>query len=306
MQHKARLITALILIPLVLGILFAKSILLPGILIFAASMLTFYEYWEIALACQNQGQDHNSPQPPEKKGNPENKTTNHGQDNPKIPALISSHLPIFIISGITAIAMTGGAIYSSVNAILAALCLNLFMVSIFSLYKFPNLPRIFETLVWQLTGVIYIFVPLCLALLIGNFFQGRLWLLWILIVTFANDTAAFYVGTTWGKHKLAPAISPKKSIEGSAGGLAGSMVLGFIFILIFFQDSLLALKMLPCTLILAIAGQLGDLTESAIKRRAGIKDSGKILPGHGGVLDRIDGLLFTLPAAYAYLVFIIQ
>ncbi len=306
MEHKARLITALILIPLVLGILFAKNIFLLGLLILAASLLAFYEYWEIGLSCQNQGGHQSVPQESEKKDNCEDTAANHGQDTKKIPAILSSHLPIFIISGITAIAMTAGAIYGSLDTILAVLCLNFFMAGIFCLYKFPHSPRIFDTLVWQVTGVIYIFVPLCLALLIGDFFQGHLWLLWILIVTFANDTGAFYVGTTWGKHKLAPAISPKKSMEGSVGGIAGSMLLGFVFALIFFQDSILALKMLPCALILAIAGQLGDLTESAIKRRAGIKDSGKLLPGHGGILDRIDGLLFTLPVAYAYLVFIIQ
>ncbi len=276
-QHKDRWITALILIPLVLGILWTDNVLALGGLICAAAMLGFYEYWKIITAC--------------KPGT-----------NPNSVSLI----PVLMISGVIAIAMTGAAIYASVQGLAAAFCANLILMTIFLLWKFPKDTDTLDFFAFQVLGTVYIFLPLCMALLIQDMPRGRLWLVWILIVVFANDTCAFFVGTAWGKHKLAPAISPKKSIEGSLGGIGGSLVCGFLFSLMFFQNLSLSLHIIPCAILLAIAGQLGDLLESAIKRRANIKDSGSILPGHGGVLDRIDGLLMALPAAWAYLALVIQ
>ncbi|MBU4131253.1 MAG: phosphatidate cytidylyltransferase, partial [Proteobacteria bacterium] len=122
---------------------------------------------------------------------------------------------------------------------------------------------------------------------------------------FANDTGAFYTGTFFGKHKLAPNISPNKTIEGSVGGILTSMVAGFVFSFAFFDNFTLALHTLPCSFLMAVAGQIGDLFESAMKRASNIKDSGRILPGHGGMLDRIDGLLLAIPVLYVYLVFLI-
>ena len=89
------------------------------------------------------------------------------------------------------------------------------------------------------------------------------------------------------------------------GGIATSMILGFIFSLIFFDSLSLAFLTIPCSFLMAIAGQIGDLFESAMKRASHIKDSGRILPGHGGMLDRIDGLLLAVPVLYVYLVFVI-
>jgi len=126
-----------------------------------------------------------------------------------------------------------------------------------------------------------------------------------LIVVFANDTGAFYTGTFLGKRALSPNISPNKTVEGSLGGMTAAMVIGFVFCLIFFKDLSLAFLTIPASLMLAIAGQIGDLFESAMKRASGIKDSGKILPGHGGILDRIDGLLLSIPVLYVYLVFVL-
>ncbi|CAD7782343.1 Phosphatidate cytidylyltransferase [Candidatus Methanoperedenaceae archaeon GB37] len=114
-------------------------------------------------------------------------------------------------------------------------------------------------------------------------------------MTFAVDTGAFYTGRKLGKHKLYPAVSPKKSWEGLIGGSLSALILGgvsAIWLPVGF------FKILGLSLALAIVSQIGDFFESALKRQAGVKDSGGLLPGHGGILDRIDGVLFALPLSY--------
>ncbi len=136
--------------------------------------------------------------------------------------------------------------------------------------------------------------------LVGVLPNGWQWLLLLLLTTWANDTFAYFVGTKLGRHKLAPTISPNKTIEGAIGGIFGSLITGLLWGLYF---GLLGLNVLVIlSVFLAIAGQAGDLVESAIKRAAGIKDAGKIIPGHGGVLDRFDSLLLAAPLLYHYLV----
>ncbi len=120
----------------------------------------------------------------------------------------------------------------------------------------------------------------------------------ILITTWATDIGAFFIGTYLGKTKLAPRISPNKTIEGAVGGL----LCGFLAAAIFAYLVKLPVAMfLPLGFVLPITGQLGDLYESGLKRNLACKDSGTFFPGHGGVLDRIDSLLFNIPLAYYYL-----
>jgi phosphatidate cytidylyltransferase len=119
------------------------------------------------------------------------------------------------------------------------------------------------------------------------------------LVLMGADTGAYYVGRAIGKHKLAPKISPGKTWEGVAGGLASALVLATAAHFWFFKE--LPLKWaLPLAAIMTVVGILGDLTESAIKRGAGAKDAAKILPGHGGALDRLDSLLFNAPLLYYF------
>lgn len=127
--------------------------------------------------------------------------------------------------------------------------------------------------------------------------DGRLWVTLSLAVTFVCDTGAYFVGRGLGRHKLAPAVSPGKTVEGGVGGLLASVGFTFLARATFFP----ALTVLDCVLVglaAGILGPIGDLTESMLKRSAGVKDSGKLIPGHGGVLDRIDAVLFV--AAYVY------
>ncbi|SFK12767.1 phosphatidate cytidylyltransferase [Nitrosomonas aestuarii] len=122
-------------------------------------------------------------------------------------------------------------------------------------------------------------------LLLG--FMGTIWI---------SDTAAYFTGRTFGKHKLAPHISPGKTWEGVAGAMLAVMIYGFVWVHIFTKGDYMT-TLVPLLVLLAVLGILGDLFESLIKRQAGVKDSGKILPGHGGILDRIDALTAALPLA---------
>jgi len=129
---------------------------------------------------------------------------------------------------------------------------------------------------------------------------GAAWLYLVLAITFLQDTAAYFVGRSLGRHKLAPRLSPKKTWEGALGGLAGAIVGSLLAILLLGLPISLGLGAL-LGVVGGIVGPLGDLAESSIKRQVGLKDAGSIIPGHGGVLDRADSLLFTAPALY-YLV----
>ena len=135
--------------------------------------------------------------------------------------------------------------------------------------------------------------------------EGTVLVLLPLAITWAGDTAAFFVGRSIGKTRLAPRVSPGKTVEGGAGGLVASVAVGVA--MGFLLDDFGTFRVSPFAgglmgLVLGAAAQIGDLAESALKREAGVKDSGAILPGHGGVLDRLDALFFTFPLAYGLLI----
>jgi phosphatidate cytidylyltransferase len=132
--------------------------------------------------------------------------------------------------------------------------------------------------------------------------SGACWLFLVFAACWAMDTAAYAVGKKWGKRKLCPAISPGKTVEGSVAGLLAAVVVVAVFGRVLGLGAHFGVVL---GALLGIVGQLGDLTESRLKRWAGVKDSGAILPGHGGVLDRFDSLLFCAPMAYCYLRFVV-
>jgi len=148
------------------------------------------------------------------------------------------------------------------------------------------------------SGLILIAFPLSYALrLHGLRVQGRPLLLFALVITWVGDTAAYFVGRAIGKHASAPHLSPKKTWEGTVASFLGSLIVAVIF-------ARFMTVPLPHLLGMAalgnVAGQVGDLLESAYKRSSGIKDSGSLLPGHGGVLDRIDALILAIPVVWYY------
>ena len=134
--------------------------------------------------------------------------------------------------------------------------------------------------------------------------NGDWHLLWVFIATWAYDTGGYFAGYLWGKHKLAPLTSPKKTWEGCAGGFA--LVLAGLLLLWkfvpFYSQSYTLTDVLMLSLLLSFFGQVGDLVESEIKRSLSAKDSGSFFPGHGGVFDRIDSLLFNAPVLFYYLI----
>lgn len=160
-----------------------------------------------------------------------------------------------------------------------------------------DLPTAWHRLAAAGFGVFYVGGLLAaLPLLHGH--MGPAWVALVFAVTFANDTGAYFAGRAFGRHKLAPAISPGKTLEGAVGGLAASLIVVFVARGLFMP----MLTVRDCLMIgipAAILGPVGDLVESLIKRSAGAKDSGRLIPGHGGILDRIDALLFA--GAYVYL-----
>lgn len=271
MQHFKRWITSLILVPVLLWILIKGSTLLFAVLVSAIAVFAIREYLIIIF------------------GNEKDPVSN----------------TIKIISYAISMTLVICACLGSWEVLFLILAMNLMALSIFVLSRFAVTPGIFDAISRQVLGIIYIPVSLSLLVFIKELEGGTFWIIWLLIVIFANDTGAFYTGTFFGKRALCPNISPNKTVEGSLGGVTASMVAGFIFCRIFFNDFSLAFLSLPGSFLLAAAGQIGDLFESAMKRASHIKDSGRILPGHGGMLDRIDGLLLAIPVLYVCLVFVL-
>jgi phosphatidate cytidylyltransferase len=152
------------------------------------------------------------------------------------------------------------------------------------------------------SGLLLVAFPLSFAVrLHGMTYSGPLFLLFALAITWAADTTAYFVGRAIGKHPLAPHISPKKTWEGSAGSMIGSLLVAYGFS---YWIKIPLMHLLIMAVLGNIAGQMGDLLESAYKRSAGVKDSGGLLPGHGGVLDRIDALILCFPVIWYYLVLV--
>ncbi|MFA5906605.1 MAG: phosphatidate cytidylyltransferase [Desulfobacula sp.] len=271
MQHIKRWITALILAPLLLWILIKGNLIAVAVLVSVVAVFAVREYLRIIF------------------GNTEEPVSN----------------TIKLISYGVSVLLVAGAFFQSWEILVLVLALNLMALSVFVLSRFALDQTIFNSIAKQVLGIVYIPLSLCLLIFIKQMENGTSWIIWFLIVIFANDTGAFYTGTFFGKRPLAPNISPKKTIEGSLGGIGASIITGFVFSLIFFHDFSLSFLTIPGSLLLAVSGQIGDLFESAMKRASGIKDSGRILPGHGGMLDRIDGLLPAIPVLYAYLVFVL-
>lgn len=182
-------------------------------------------------------------------------------------------------------AVAGGTIFAVFVAAIATLMF----------YEWTRLTRGWGTS-WYLSGFVYAVIPaLALLWIRERDAHGLALLVWAFIVTWATDIGAYFAGRRFGQRKLAPGISPNKTVEGLYGGIAAATLFGGAWAL----ATDLGIALLALAPVLAIAAQAGDLFESGMKRRAGVKDSGALLPGHGGALDRLDGLVpvATLTAA---------
>ncbi len=145
------------------------------------------------------------------------------------------------------------------------------------------------------TGLVYIpFFTYHMVLIDMTEYRLFIWI--VIIAAFGSDICAYFTGYFLGKHKMAPVLSPKKTIEGAVGGLIGSSLLAWAFGLVFMKE--MALVCLVLGLVGGAAGMAGDLTASAFKRKMGIKDYGDLIPGHGGIMDRFDSVIFVAPVVY--------
>jgi phosphatidate cytidylyltransferase len=163
----------------------------------------------------------------------------------------------------------------------------------------------FAAWIWTLAGVLYVGWFLSHMVALRDLEMGREWVLLAFIVTFASDSAAYLIGSKWGHTRLAPSISPSKTWEGAiAGVFAAAIVSALLGWLLNLPLNYLSLALLG--LAVSILGQFGDLAESVFKRNMGTKDSGVIIPGHGGFLDRMDSILFAGVAVYYVVIWFVQ
>ena len=264
-MHLKRWITGLAALPFLIWLISKGGCFVFAVVISIVSVIALWEYYKIVLDSANRHRTGFIP-------------------------LLSYIIGLFII----------WAVYDKYSDIVPVLItFNLVVSGMISLLKFADDKDAPWLVAKQIMGLIYIPLFLSYLVLIRNGQDGILWIYFLLIVVFAGDIGALYVGSFLGKHKLCPAVSPGKTIEGSVGGLIVNLGAGAIFKYFFLSAYSWGLSVL-FFISVGIAGQIGDLFESELKRSAGIKDSGGILPGHGGILDRIDALLFAAPVAWLF------
>ena len=182
------------------------------------------------------------------------------------------------------------------------------LISLICLLCRPSREEAFHNWAWTIVGALYVGWMLSYWLSLRGLEDGRNWVCLAMLTTFANDTGAFFIGRAMGKHRLAPAISASKTWEGALGGLIcailGAMVIATVLNLIspftfrYWQIILLGF-------LVGLFAQLGDLVESLLKRNMGVKESGNLLPGHGGILDRFDSLIFVGAVVYYYVIWVV-
>jgi phosphatidate cytidylyltransferase len=206
----------------------------------------------------------------------------------------------FILTGIGWV--TIAIFFQTIHGILA--CIPGLIILSFLVYWRKRLPleRTVEAVSATLFLMFYVggllaFIPLIRKIEPDQ--VGRNLLLFLIIVNYLGDTGAYHVGKSFGKHKLAPIISPNKTIEGSIGSIAASVIAGLLCTHLFATGFGYA-ETIVVSVCINVLGQFGDLVESTLKRSTGVKDSGTIIPGHGGVLDRTDSLFFNGPFLYFY------
>ena len=164
----------------------------------------------------------------------------------------------------------------------------------------------FTSWVWTMAGILYVGWLLSYLVALRGLDDGRNWVFFVLFVTWVSDTTAFFVGRALGRHHLAPNISPGKTWEGAIGGICGAIIISILF----FASTPFKLPLIPwqailLSILVSVFGQVGDLIESLLKRNTGVKDSGTLMSGHGGILDRLDSIVFAGVVVYYYVIWAI-
>lgn len=216
----------------------------------------------------------------------------------RLAGMVLALLPLVFIDAAVIQDLPAFEYLSSVAFYLLPLFLLVFIYELFTKTEQP-----FSNLAFIALGIFYITIPMILLTIVafrGDMFRPAL-VFGMLILVWANDTFAYMTGSQIGKNKFFPRISPKKTWEGIIGGAVGAVVVSCLCSLVFQNESLSMAEWMGLGVVVAIFGPLGDLVESMMKRSLGIKDSGNLLPGHGGFLDRFDAFIFIIPFSALYL-----
>ena len=280
-MHFQRWLTALILLPLLILVLLKGGL---GLFVLVILVVNGLAQWEFLGMFQPSG------------------------DRPRrIKAILLGAL--LLLSFCTAqpssqLCPPGGLMLCNPSTVLFILFWCLFVLFLFYLLSYGHIENLSQDLAVNILGLMYL--PFLLGHLIWLRFlpQGEWWVLWFLLVIFAGDTGAFYAGRTFGKTKLYAAVSPGKTWAGVVGGLAASLAVGVLFGK-WLLEGMGVPTLVVLALVLAVVGLLGDLFESMLKRQMQVKDASNLLPGHGGMLDRLDSILFTAPVVVYVRLFLI-
>jgi phosphatidate cytidylyltransferase len=182
----------------------------------------------------------------------------------------------------------------------ASLGFSIILLSITYMLKSRDFAVAISKMALTLFGMLYIGLLLSYVTLIDKTASGKHWVFFLISIVWAGDISSFFVGSLLGRHKLYPRVSPNKTVEGLGGGMVGAIAAALLYRRLFFP----VLEVFDCVFLgvfLTLFGQLGDFTESMIKRSAHVKDSSGLIPGHGGMLDRMDSFLFSAPFLYYYI-----
>jgi phosphatidate cytidylyltransferase len=289
-----RIATAVVLIPIVLGLILRGPVPVLAVVAAAVALITVQEFLKL--------------------------TESYGVQPLRLPTYIFAGL-IFLLLAVSAATEETPQLASLkfIFGVAFASALAPFIFLTISMRR-AQMSGAYPAAAASAFSFVYIALPMAMLVQLRQQVGGAFWVLYLLLVVWAGDIFAYFVGRSLGRHLMSPRISPKKTWEGAMASLAASLVVGSLLCshalqissfllrvgLIERRDGLFGLEKLEVwpiiglTIALNIAAQLGDLVESLIKRGAGVKDSGTILPGHGGMLDRIDALLFAAPILWFY------
>lgn len=255
---KERLLTAAIAIPILLAIVFASGATGFLCLILVVNAIGLHEFWAL-----------------------------FPREDTRTPVDRSGYPLALVASSVLVYAFHRGSNLLIAGALMSAMLLAL-AASVIGSASMRDRSRVVFT---TLAGVLYVTVMLGHLVLVRSLPEGAWWIFMLLGIVMMSDTCAYFAGRAFGKHKLAPLVSPKKTVEGAIGGLAGSAVFALVAVECLGWDGIPVGRALVLGLLTGLVSQIGDLAESLLKRGADVKDSGTIFPGHGGLLDRLDSIL---------------
>ena len=277
-MHRTRVITSIIGATLIIALIGWGSFALFWLLISSATVIGLLEFYNLA-----------------KGGN---------LPTYRLPGMLAGwllSLAPFAATGVR----TGAMLPFTTALILFAVTLIVLAMFSYSLLTKQPAQEAMTALAVTLFGIFYVAWLFMHLTLLRDLSHGREFVFYLLLLVWMGDTGAYYVGKSFGKHPLSPVISPKKTVEGAVGGLVATLLASIVAAFTFLPHIRL-IHAIILGVLLAVVAQIGDLCESLLKRSVNVKDSGTLLPGHGGILDRVDGLIFAAPVLdYYALVFLI-